>query len=340
MSNIRIGLWLKYALLLLITVILFIALHGCGKKHIQYAMERPGENPSSETEFYRPQDSVPVNAMLARPIAVTIDNSSSARPQSGLDQAGLVYEVPVEGGVTRYLAVFFHEGAKTIGPIRSARPYLIELAREWDAIYIHCGQSPQAQTYFAENQVAHINEMFHPTGFWRNKSRQAPFNLYTDTNSLWQEITKLGWGNKVVLADYPLRGAGDQLSGQVAEKLTIIYPYGRVGFQYDATTNTYLRFLNDCPYLDLNSGMQLSAANVLIQQVSMWAFDSEGRLEVDLFGQGKAWFFSNGQMQEGTWRKDSSTSRTRFYDQTNVELSMTKGITWIQLISEQMQLNF
>ncbi|WP_161823235.1 DUF3048 domain-containing protein [Sporotomaculum syntrophicum] len=303
-------------------------------------MERPGENNSPEMEFNRPQDNVPASAMLARPIAVTIDNSSSARPQSGLDQADLVYEVPVEGGVTRYLAVFFHEGTKNIGPIRSARPYLIELAREWDAIYIHCGQSPQAQTYFAENQIAHINEMFHPTGFWRDKSRQAPFNLYTDINSLWQEITKLGWDNKGALADYPLRGAGDQLSGQVAEKLTIIYPYGRVGYQYDAPTNTYLRFLNDRPYLDLNSSMQLSAVNILIQQVSMWAFDSEGRLEVNLLGQGKAWLFSNGQVQEATWRKNSNTSRTRFYDQTGVELSMTKGTTWIQLISEQMQFNY
>lgn len=337
MSNIRIGHCIKYVLLLSITIILFIALPGCGKKDVQDAMEIHGKN---STELNKPQDSVPVNAMLARPIAVTIDNSSSARPQSGLDQAGLVYEVPVEGGVTRYLAVFFYEGAKTIGPIRSARPYLIELAREWDAIYIHCGQSPQAQTYFAENQIAHINEMFYPTGFWRDKSRPAPFNLYTDTNSLWQEITKLGWGNKVALADYPLRGAGDKLSGQVADKLTITYPYGRVGYQYDASTNTYLRYLNDHPYLDLNSGVQLSAANVLIQQVSTWVFDDEGRLKIDLLGQGKAWLFSNGQMQKATWRKNSSTSRTRFYDLTGVELSMTKGTTWIQLISGQMQLNY
>lgn len=340
MCNLQTGRYLKYALLLIIIASLIMALPSCGKKEFQDTAKTYGDNYSLDTDPNKAPENVRINARLARPIAVTIDNSYLARPQSGLDQADLVYEVPVEGGFTRYLAFFFHEGTKTIGPIRSARPYLIELAREWDAVYIHCGQSPQAQTYFAENQIAHIDEMLLPAGFWRDRSRQAPYNLYTNTDSIWQEINKLGWANKVTLDNYPLWEAGDMLTGQIANKLTIAYPYARVGYHYDAQTGIYLRYLNDRPCLDLNSNKQISAVNVLLQQVSMRTFDSVGRLEVGILGQGKAWLFSNGRVQEGTWRKDNGTSRTHFYDQAGVELSMTDGPTWIQLISTQIQFNY
>jgi len=336
MCNIGIGNWLKYALLIPITIILLITLPGCGKQGMPDTLENVGEQSSQEDLLDSSQDLVPI----ARPIGVTIDNSSSARPQSGLNLADLVYEVPVEGGVTRYVAVFFHRGAKTIGPIRSARPYLIDLSREWDAVYIHCGQSPQAQTYFAQQNIAHINEMFHPSGFWRDKSRIAPYNLYTDTNSLWEEITKLGWDREANQAGYHYRGQDEDPAGLPVEKLSITYPYGRVGYEYAAKSGSYLRFLNQNPYQDLTSGEQLAAENVLIQQVPMQQFDSVGRLEVGLLGQGKAWLFSGGRVQEGTWRKDYSTSRTRFYDQTGAEMSMGKGRTWIQLISGHTQINY
>jgi len=336
MCNIGSGTWLKYALLISLTVILLITLPGCGKRGGPDAQVNVGEPSSQEEQRSSSTELVPI----ARPIAVTIDNSSSARPQSGLNLADLVYEVPVEGGVTRYVAVFFHRGAQTIGPVRSARPYLIDLSREWDAVYIHCGQSPQAQTYFAQQNIAHINEMFHPAGFWRDKSRIAPYNLYTDTNSLWQEITKLGWDREANQAGYRYREQDEDPAGLPVEKLSITYPYGRVGYEYDAKSGSYLRFLNQSPYQDFTSGEQLATDNILIQQVSLQQFDSEGRLEVGLLGQGKAWLFSGGRVQEGTWRKDYSASRTRFYDPTGVEMSMEKGRTWIQFISGQTQINY
>ncbi|OPX86796.1 MAG: putative lipoprotein YerB precursor [Pelotomaculum sp. PtaB.Bin104] len=330
----------KNIYLFLIIVFLLTALSGCGKKVDQEAVHPVGENMPPAAKYSCPLDGAPINEIPVRPIAVTIDNFSSARPQSGLDQADLVYEVPVEGGITRYLAIFFHGEAKTIGPVRSARPYLIDLAREWDAVYIHVGQSPQAQAYFAQNKIAHINEMLHSSGFWRDKSRKAPYNLYTGTDSLWQEINKLGLNKKVSPEGYSFRKESEGFAGKTAKKLIISYPYGRVGYQYDANTGTYLRFLNNSPYKDAISGIQLSVANVLIQQVSIRPFDSEGRLEVGLIGKGRALLFSDGQVQEGTWQKDSTTHRTRFYDQTGVEMQMKTGKTWIQLISGQLQVSY
>jgi len=287
-----------------------------------------------------PLDGTGLETMPLRAMAVTIDNYRPARPQTGLDKADLVYEVPVEGGITRYLAVYFHGQAETVGPVRSARPYLIDLSREWNSVYIHIGQSPQAQTYFKKTGVAHINQMYHSGGFWRDKSRKAPHNLYTSTAGLWREIGKLGLDKDTAPEPYLFRQAGEAATGEAAVELTVPYAYGRVGYRYDSQTGTYLRFLNDSPYNDLLTGKQLAAANVVVQQVPVHSFDSEGRLEIDLVGSGKAWLFSAGTVQEGTWHKTDLNHRTRFYDAAGKEMTMAQGQTWIQLVARQTGISF
>ncbi|PKM83932.1 MAG: hypothetical protein CVU86_09365, partial [Firmicutes bacterium HGW-Firmicutes-11] len=272
-----------------------------------------------------PLDGTMLYKMPTRAVAITIDNNGSAQPQTGLDQADIVYEVPVEGGITRFLAVFFHGEADAIGPIRSARPYLIDIAREWDAVYIHAGQSPQAKTYFSQTGIAHINEMFHPAGFWRDKSRSAPHNLYSSTQNLWEEIETLGLDKNTVPKGFPFRAEGDMAKGEVATELSIPYLYSKVSYQYDEATGMYLRYQFGKPYRDLSSREQLSAANVILQQVSTRAFDSEGRLEVNLMGEGVAILFSDGRVQQGTWKRESVTSRTIFRDAEGNEMMLKPG---------------
>ena len=287
-----------------------------------------------------PLDGTMLYQMPTRAVAITIDNNGSAQPQTGLNQADIVYEVPVEGGITRFLAVFFHGEADVIGPIRSARPYLVDIAREWDAVYIHAGQSPQAQTYFNRTGIAHINEMFHPTGFWRDKSRAAPHNLYSSTQNLWEEIVKLGLDKTAVPEGFPFRPEGEALKGEPATELSIPYRYSKVSYRYDETTGTYLRYQFGKPYRDLVSGEQLSAANVILQQVSTRAFDAEGRLEVSLMGEGAAILFSDGHAKQGTWKRDSVTSRTVFRDFDGNEMTLKPGQTWIQMVTKSVKYQF
>ncbi|WP_158408879.1 DUF3048 domain-containing protein [Peptoclostridium acidaminophilum] len=345
-------------MLIILAVIMLASFQGCVRKPVSDQVDnrveeaRPEETETEETKpddtevtlpeykFTCPLDGIGIDEMPIRPVAVTIDNYRGARPQSGLDKADIVYEVPVEGGITRYLAMFFHGQADVIGPVRSARPYLIDISREWDAVYIHAGQSPQAQTYFKNTKVAHINEMFHSSGFWRDKSRKAPHNLYSSTDNLWREIEKLGLDKVSIPEGFEFRDEGEELSGAEAAELSLPYSYGKVGYSYDEQTETYKRFLNGNPYNDLASGVQLSAANVLVQQVAVRAFDSEGRLEVDLIGEGKAWLFSEGRVIEGTWRKDAVTERTRFYDETGVLMRLKTGQTWIQLVPSRVQISY
>lgn len=343
-------------LIVIMSIIVLASFQGCGRGNSPEkpvdVIEEVNNNETEENEddeketappkpkFTCPIDGAGIDEMPVRPVAVTIDNYKGARPQSGLDKADLVYEVPVEGGITRYLAIFFHGKTDIIGPVRSARPYLIDISREWDAVYIHAGQSPQAQTYFKNTSVAHINEMFHSSGFWRDKSRRAPHNLYSSTDNLWHEIEKLGLDKSFVPEGFQFRSEGEELSGEEATELSIPYSYGRVGYSYDEQAGTYKRFLNGSPYNDQVTGSQLSAANVIVQQVSVRAFDSEGRLEVDLIGEGKAWLFSEGRVQEGTWRKDAVTERTRFYDETGAQMRLKTGQMWIQVVPRQVQVSY
>jgi hypothetical protein len=330
---------LAFILVIILTVFAFTA---CGQAKESSASATSGqeqaqtgtqkETPEPEPATTCPLDGAIIEEMPIRPMAFSIDNNSEARPQSGLDKADIVYEVPAEGGITRYLAVFFHGEAVKIGPIRSARPYLIDLAREWDAVYAHCGQSPQAQAYFSNYNIAHINEILHSSGFWRDKSRKAPHNLYTSTSGMWKEIVKLGWDKKTEPEGYTFRLQDESVPGEAAGNITIQYRNDKVGYRYDPQKGVYLRYINNSEYKDLNSGVQLSAANILIQQVSVRTIDSEGRREIGLKGEGKAMLFSGGHVIKGTWKKSSDSSRTRFYDESGAEMKMIAGQTWIQLI--------
>ena len=129
---------------------------------------------------------VPVNEVNAFPVAVVIDNDVLARPQAGLARASLVYEAPVEGGMTRYLAIFPADiDLEVIGPVRSARPYFVVWAEELRALFVHCGGSPEALARLKADTVYDLNEFYNNAYFWREESdnRSAPHNvLISGTN--------------------------------------------------------------------------------------------------------------------------------------------------------------
>lgn len=290
--------------------------------------------------FVCPIDGTPLKELPLRPVVVTIDNFAPARPQSGLGAADLIYEIPAEGGITRFLALYFHGKAEKIGPIRSARPYLAALAQEWHGVFIHAGESPQAQTYFKKENLNHINEMFHPQGFWRDKSRKAPHNLYSSSENLWQEIAKKGWDQKTDIAAFPFRTKEEAfLEGLEAPQVTIHYPYGRVVFKNDVTSGLYQRFLGDKAQIDKETGEQLTAANIIVQETRIRTFDGEGRLEIDLVGEGKAWLFSGGRMIEGSWMKKAG-ERTRYLDPAGNEFILQPGQTWIEIVSKGSKIEY
>ncbi|GAF86264.1 unnamed protein product, partial [marine sediment metagenome] len=115
----------------------------------------------------------------SRPLSIMVENSEGARPQSGLDKANIVYEALAEGGITRFLAIYYDQDAEEVGPIRSARPYFVSKSLEHQAIYVHVGGSEEAYNFIKEEKIDDINEFVDFQPFWRSKDRDPPHNLYT-----------------------------------------------------------------------------------------------------------------------------------------------------------------
>jgi len=333
---------LKFGMLLML--VLFLA--GCGNsRETKPVTGAVVENPGTAAEipetlpYVCPFDGTPLKEMPLRPVVVTIDNLAPARPQSGLSAADLVYEIPAEGGITRFLALYFHGQAEKIGPIRRARPYLAQIAQDWQGVYIHAGESPQAQIFFKKEDLDHINEMFNPQGFWRDKSRKAPHNLYSSSENLQQEIERRGWAVKKEISGFSFLDPAEEARGEDAPQVIINYPYVDVVFKIDPASGLYQRFLGDKPHIDKETGTQLTAANIIVRETDMHAFDAEGRLEVKLTGEGRAWLFSGGKVVLGRWVKEGKTP-TKYIDENNQEFRLKPGQTWIEIVSKNNRVEY
>lgn len=279
--------------------------------------------------------------VLDRPIVVTIDNLSKARPQSGLAMADLMYELPAEGGISRYLAVFYCSSPDIVGPVRSARPYLVDVAKGYGGVYVHAGGSMDALSYLQKGSWPYINEFAYGSSFWRDKSRKAPHNLYTSIENLMEIITKKGWNEKIQPEALLFLEEGETVEGERAELVKINYPYARNLYTYDSQTGLYLRQVNESNHLDAVTEEQIYAANILVQKVKSKVLDSEGRLEINLVGEGEAILFSQGITRSGTWKRSSLNSRTVFTDAlSGQEWKLFPGQTWIQVTDGTVSISY
>ncbi|MFH0804973.1 MAG: DUF3048 domain-containing protein, partial [Patescibacteria group bacterium] len=295
------------------------------------------------TSTYRLLDGVAVAADTASfwPYAVMVENLPTVRPQRGLGSASVVYETLAEGGSTRFMAVYDPGVAvPTILPVRSARPYYLEWASEYGALYAHAGGSPKALTVIRENSdINDANGLGSESRyFWRDRSLPAPHNFVTSSTSMTYALRDMQLLDRPaefqpwLFKDDTLpaeRGA----DGQVVE---FNFSSGKsylVEYRYDQQQNRYFRSNAGVPHLDANSGSQITVTNVIVQLVDQPKLEAEkGRLDINVGGTGTAWVFRDGQTIQATWRKASRTDRTRFYDQAGAEVQLGRGVTWVHVL--------
>lgn len=213
------GLWKlgKWTIPLMLTV----SLIGCGSAEVATPAPQQQPEPAKVTEPFTPEKpaevvyTAPLTGLpvkqpsLARPIAVMINNAPAARPQSGLAQADMVYEVLAEGGITRLIAVYqSYHGDVTIGPVRSIRPYLIGIGESLGALLVHAGGSPEAYSILQQGRKEHLDEITNASApFWRDSSRKAPHNLYTNEEKLREGALKKNYKQEITIPTYPFRPA-------------------------------------------------------------------------------------------------------------------------------------
>lgn len=274
------------------------------------------------------------------PIAVMLDNEVSARPQSGLWAADIVYEMPVEGNITRYMAVFHHAGAPKIGPVRSARPYFIDKALEFNAIYTHCGGSPQALKDIETLKVNAFNDLKGTPCFWRAKDRKAPHNLYTS----WEAMRKVSAAQKLENSTAPRYFTFNESftapEGNTLNALTITYSKNyKVGYTYDEKSQKYYRTINGAPLKDKDSGQEIATTNILIERVHDQVLDEKGRLALTNIGGDIGYYISGGKMVQIKWEKTSRTGKTVYRDLNGNEIKINKGVTWIQVVPYEIKID-
>lgn len=256
--------------------------------------------------------------------AVMIENHADARPQSGLIYADLVYEAQAEGGITRFMALYYSNNPTVLGPVRSARPYFIQWADEWGAAYAHCGGSPDGLALIKSLGLIDLDDMSGP-GFWRDDSRKAPHNLYTSMANLTERI-----GSRKP-AEPEARWQFGTWAELPSKGLTIDFGYG-YKVAYDYKDHSYARSMNGVPHTDRETKQVIAPANIIVQYVKSKIVDSELRLKMDTIGSGKAIFLVAGNYSEGTWSKADANSPTEFRTADGTELTLATGQTWIEVV--------
>ena len=279
-----------------------------------------------------------------RALAVVIDNAPQARPQSGLDQAEVVIEVPVEGGLTRFLAIMTGDEIETVGPIRSARPYLIDIANEYSAILVHAGGSPEALDMLDKTKAEHLDELFGGTqigaAFWRVSDRLKPHNLYASLDSLRRTIKSL----KYKLSNAPVERAtlapDVAVGGEEVDNITIYYPNhdSEVCYVYNKEELTFARFMAGSPH-ETTKGQQIKTPNIIIQFVPHRFLDGDGRLQLILHGEGKALIFREGKVVTGLWQKTPGQF-TKYTDRYGKTIPLLQGPTWIEIVTNTTRVDY
>lgn len=276
-----------------------------------------------------------------RPVAVMMDNAPGAFPHAGLDRADVVIEALVEGGITRFFAVFHSKEAQRIEPVRSARTPFLYWALEYDAIYAHVGSSDapgdaNASAQIYEWGVADLDMAgVAPGAYFRDPDRPAPHNVVTSTGELRLASESLGYDHAPKIEPWRYR-TGSAVAGAIVVPSVQIrlaeWSGTEIRWDWDAASGRYLRWQDREPHVDAETNKQLAFANVAVIFAPAYVADESGHVLIDTLGQGDAVILTGGQFIRGTWRKQTREARTRFYGPDGVEVRFAPGPTWIEVV--------
>ena len=299
-----------------------------------------------------------------RPLGIMIENHKEARPQSGLSSADIVYEAVAEGGITRFLAIFYCQNASYVGPVRSARIYFLKFLEGYGQypLYAHVGG---ANTDGPADALGYINELGWSSYndlnqfsvpfpyFWRDYERlknvATEHTVYTSTKKLWQyakdkrKLTNVDedgvrWDKGFLTWKF-------EDDAKPADRGTVVkIDFGfwdnlasdfSVIWSYDNKTNSYKRTNGGKPHIDKNTGKVLEAKNIAVIFVKESPANDGyegGHLLYKNIGGGDMLFFKNGKAIKGTWSKEVDEDQIKFFDNTGVEVSIVRGQVFIEVL--------
>jgi hypothetical protein len=271
--------------------------------------------------------------------AVMIENSQDARPQSGLNSAGVLFEAVAEGGITRFLTLFQDDEPEYVGPVRSVRPYYVQWMRGFDAAVAHVGGSTDALNMIRNGKGKDLDQFFNPSAYWRVSNRYAPHNMYTSIPKLNAVEASKGYNT----SNYTgfVRKAKETPSANVTARTIDFNISGAIynsHYDYDPASNSYKRSEGGKPHMDEKSGQQL-APKVVIGLVI-----PQGRNNIyttyQTIGSGEAVVFQDGIATAATWHKDSESSNFTFKDANGADVPLNPGQTWLSVVGSKDRITY
>lgn len=273
-----------------------------------------------------------------RPIAIMIDNHKGAWPQAGLNEAYIVYEIIVEGGETRLMPIFKSKDLAKIGPVRSSRHYFLDYAMENDAIYVHFGWSPQAESDISTYKVNNINGIIESsTNFWRVKDKKSPHNAVTSTKNILSMATSKNYrttSNKKSVLNYVTKEVNLE-EGKIANEVKI--PYSKlhtVEYKYNEETKMYERYARGVKQTDWDTKETIATKNIIItfaENYTLQDVENKGRQGLKNIGDKKGYYITNGKAIEIIASKSSRTENTIYKDLLGNVIDVNDGNTFIQI---------
>lgn len=296
------------------------------------------ENIEPEEEYIPPVSIIDINSK-SRPYAVMINNLSTARPyHSGLQDAYIMYEVIVEGGVTRYMALFKDADTQVIGSVRSSRHYYLDYVLENDAYYAHWGWSPQAQDDIKTYGIENINGLTYEGKYFYRESLPiaSEHTGFTTMTMLKEAVEKIGYRtetNKDLLFNYSSLPV-EYTETNSAKKVTIKFSSSVTSsFEYDEEKESYLMWVNGTSHDDYQTKQQYHFKNIITYEIKNNVMAGEStRQEIHNIGEGSGYYISRGESIEITWEKTSREAQTIYkIASTGEELVVNDGNTYIAL---------
>ena len=274
-------------------------------------------------------------AVAARPaLVVKIDNNVLARPQSGLDEADIVFEEIVEVQ-TRFVAVFQSQGAEPVGPIRSGRTQDIALLGSFNKpLFAWSGGNANVTAAINNSDLFSINNV-NPRaqklgGFYRSPDRKGPHNLYATTSALWS-LAPAGAGPPPAQFSYLSPGdtpQGDRSAGTQGDMLGLA-----IAWTYDAPTHRYARTSAGVVHADALGGA-VTTDNVIVMSVLYRPSPADARSpEAQTIGTGDVMVFTRGVVEQGTWTRKNRLSPFSLSDADGTVIKLSPGRTWVELAS-------
>jgi hypothetical protein len=320
---------------------------GGGKK------DEAASRTTSSTESTTPPPTVAANAnpLTGLPIdpalparaalIVKIDNAPKARPQAGINEADVVVEEGVEGGVTRFATLFHSHDAASVGPVRSARStdllYAQQLGRP---LFSYSGANAVFADLVRKAPLVDVGVGRLPGIYHRQPGRAAPYNLFSDTRAMFAAATKDNWTPPPALFNYRAAGeAPPEASSEPARRVQAVWKLNittTVVYAWDEASKTFRRTTDGAPHLDA-AGQQVAPENVVFQVVgykNTGLVDRSGAAvpEAELIGEGEAWVLTAGRLVKGRWSRPGEGQTTTYSLPSGEPIKLTPGRTWVELV--------